>query len=114
MATLDQHFSKVRKSTPGQQKLKNEPIRKQHIVTVPSIPKPEISHEPEPSEAELLVLRSFDLDMTFGPCVGVPRADRWKRAEKYGLNPPEEVMNIIKKYPDSEMATENLWYKENL
>ncbi|KAG8466090.1 hypothetical protein KFE25_005660 [Diacronema lutheri] len=37
------------------------------------------------------VLAAFDLDSTFGPSVGLSRADRWERARALGLNPPEEV-----------------------
>lgn len=28
----------------------------------------------------------------YGPCVGISRLDRWKRAQKLGLEPPEEVI----------------------
>lgn len=27
----------------------------------------------------------------YGPCAGITRLDRWDRAKKLGLNPPEEV-----------------------
>ena len=28
----------------------------------------------------------------FGPYVGIPRLERWERAQALGLNPPEEVL----------------------
>ena len=28
---------------------------------------------------------------SYGPCVGMTRLQRWERAKKWGLNPPEEV-----------------------
>lgn len=27
----------------------------------------------------------------YGPCVGMTRLQRWERAKKWGLQPPEEV-----------------------
>lgn len=40
------------------------------------------------------VLRKFDLSYEFGPCVGVSRLERWKRAEALGLEPPVKVCSI--------------------
>jgi hypothetical protein len=40
------------------------------------------------------ILRSFDLNYDFGPCVGIPRMDRWERAHRRGLNPPEIVGSL--------------------
>jgi len=31
------------------------------------------------------------LTAKYGPCVGISRLERWERAHKWGLNPPEEV-----------------------
>src|SRR6201989_301955 len=41
------------------------------------------------------ILRSFDLNYDFGPCVGIPRMDRWDRAHRRGLNPPEIVSSLL-------------------
>lgn len=40
------------------------------------------------------ILRVFDLSASYGPCVGVTRLQRWERAKKWGLNPPEEVSDL--------------------
>ncbi|KAG2428011.1 hypothetical protein HXX76_011997 [Chlamydomonas incerta] len=40
-------------------------------------------------------LRKFDLTTKFGPCAGISRLERWERASKFGLGPPEEVRAII-------------------
>lgn len=37
------------------------------------------------------ILRVFDMTSAYGPCVGMSRLQRWERAKKWGLNPPEEV-----------------------
>lgn len=37
------------------------------------------------------ILRNFDLSYEYGPCVGVDRMARWKRAQTLGLDPPSEV-----------------------
>ncbi len=47
-----------------------------------------------PSAAEA-VLAAFDLDQSFGPCVGLSRAARWERARALGLSPPAEVFAAL-------------------
>ncbi|KAJ7509895.1 DNA polymerase delta, subunit 4-domain-containing protein [Mycena galericulata] len=41
------------------------------------------------------ILRVFDLSYEYGPCIGVPRLERWERASAMGLNPPSEVRDIL-------------------
>ncbi|XP_073019871.1 uncharacterized protein [Primulina eburnea] len=41
------------------------------------------------------VLRQFDMNMTYGPCLGMSRLDRWKRANALGLNPPEAIGRLL-------------------
>ncbi|KAL8913873.1 MAG: hypothetical protein Q9171_001366 [Xanthocarpia ochracea] len=41
------------------------------------------------------ILRHFDLSSQYGPCVGIPRMKRWKRAEGLGLKPPIEVLAVL-------------------
>ncbi|KAJ3681583.1 hypothetical protein LUZ60_014156 [Juncus effusus] len=41
------------------------------------------------------VLRQFDMNMKYGPCIGVDRMDRWERASVMGLNPPEQVKAVL-------------------
>ncbi|KAI0884996.1 DNA polymerase delta, subunit 4-domain-containing protein [Annulohypoxylon maeteangense] len=43
------------------------------------------------------VLRYWDVSSQYGPCVGMDRLKRWKRAEKLGLNPPLEVLAVLQK-----------------
>ncbi|KAH0605520.1 uncharacterized protein H6S33_004742 [Morchella sextelata] len=37
------------------------------------------------------VLRHWDMSSQYGPCMGVSRLERWKRAERMGLRPPALV-----------------------
>ncbi len=37
------------------------------------------------------ILRVFDMSSQYGPYVGITRLERWERAKKWGLQPPEEV-----------------------
>ncbi|KAI3353128.1 hypothetical protein L3Q82_019255 [Scortum barcoo] len=46
-------------------------------------------------EEELQKLRQFDLDWRFGPCTGITRLQRWDRAKLHGLNPPEEIRDLL-------------------
>ncbi|XVE62356.1 hypothetical protein DITRI_Ditri06bG0111700 [Diplodiscus trichospermus] len=42
------------------------------------------------------MLRQFDMNMAYGPCLGITRLARWERAQKLGLNPPKEIENLLK------------------
>mmetsp|Transcript_11987 Transcript_11987/g.33722 ORF Transcript_11987/g.33722 Transcript_11987/m.33722 type:complete len:118 (+) Transcript_11987:310-663(+) len=43
------------------------------------------------------VLRQFDLSSKYGPCIGMTRLERWERADKLGLDPPEAVEAILRR-----------------
>tara|TARA_B110001452_G_scaffold235729_1_gene214666 strand:+ start:1652 stop:2110 length:459 start_codon:yes stop_codon:yes gene_type:complete len=47
------------------------------------------------TDEEDTLLRSFDLDQKFGPCVGLSRKERWERAESFGLEPPAKVWSLL-------------------
>jgi hypothetical protein len=40
----------------------------------------------------------FDYNYRYGPSRGITRLKRWERAQKYNLNPPEEIKTKILKY----------------
>ncbi|KAJ4866680.1 polymerase delta 4 [Raphanus sativus] len=42
------------------------------------------------------MLRQFDMNMAYGPCVGMTRLDRWERALRLGMNPPSEIDKLLK------------------
>ncbi|KAB8238077.1 hypothetical protein ETB97_006097 [Aspergillus alliaceus] len=46
------------------------------------------------------ILRHFDLSSQFGPCIGIARLKRWRRAESLNLNPPIEVLAVLLKQKD--------------
>lgn len=48
------------------------------------------------------ILRDFDLNLKFGPCCTISRTDRFHRAHRLGLNPPQEVIAIIEKTGNKE------------
>jgi DNA polymerase delta subunit 4 len=50
---------------------------------------------------DLALLKSFDLNFEFGPCVGMSRRERWERACKNGLAPPPQVLRILDAHKDS-------------
>ncbi|KDQ26514.1 hypothetical protein PLEOSDRAFT_159569 [Pleurotus ostreatus PC15] len=62
------------------------------------------------------ILRVFDLSYEYGPCVGVPRIQRWERANKMGLNPPQEVYEILtnKEYKDKDEYSQSVFYGEEI
>jgi DNA polymerase delta subunit 4 len=45
--------------------------------------------------AEEEELRRFDIDMKYGPCIGVTRLRRWERAAVMGLRPPPHIHDLM-------------------
>ncbi|KAJ5356941.1 hypothetical protein N7517_011550 [Penicillium concentricum] len=48
-------------------------------------------------DVEEKILRHFDLSSQYGPCVGIARVKRWRRANQLKLNPPIEVLAVLLK-----------------
>ncbi|KAL1282043.1 hypothetical protein QQF64_000846 [Cirrhinus molitorella] len=76
-------------------------------------PSPPVA-EPEPPqlserEKDLQELKKFDLDWKFGPCTGISRLQRWERAALHGLNPPQEIKDILLKESTDPEYTQSLW-----
>ncbi|EEB05590.1 DNA polymerase delta subunit Cdm1 [Schizosaccharomyces japonicus yFS275] len=42
-----------------------------------------------------LVLHKFDMTAKYGPYLGMTRLERWHRAERYGLHPPDFIRHIL-------------------
>ncbi|XP_066893805.1 DNA polymerase delta subunit 4 isoform X2 [Kogia breviceps] len=69
--------------------------------------------EPQPpseDEAEMELLRQFDLAWQYGPCTGITRLQRWHRAEKMGLEPPQEVWQVLQTHPGDPRFQCSLWH----
>lgn len=65
------------------------------------------------TEAESETLRIFDLTQKFGPCLGPSRLQRWRRANKYNLNPPSDVLAILERLDEGHKEHQNLWTQRN-
>ncbi|XP_050221896.1 uncharacterized protein LOC126672047 [Mercurialis annua] len=52
------------------------------------------------------VLRQFDMNMAYGPCLGMTRVDRFERAQRLRLNPPKEIESLLK---GGKVNSECLW-----
>ncbi|KAK3716226.1 hypothetical protein LTR37_006671 [Vermiconidia calcicola] len=46
------------------------------------------------------VLREWDMSGQYGPCIGIARLKRWKRANLLGMKPPIEVLAVLLKQID--------------
>ncbi|KAJ5159498.1 uncharacterized protein N7482_006502 [Penicillium canariense] len=46
-------------------------------------------------DLEEKILRHFDLSSQYGPCIGIARLKRWRRANMLKLNPPLEVLAVL-------------------
>lgn len=51
------------------------------------------------------VLRYFDVNAQYGPCVGINRIRRWQRADRLGLNPPTEVLAVLLKQESKDVKS---------
>ncbi|CAN1271603.1 DNA polymerase delta subunit 4 [Linum perenne] len=41
------------------------------------------------------MLREFDMNMAYGPCIGMTRSARWERAHRLGMNPSGEIKDLL-------------------
>lgn len=48
------------------------------------------------------------MDLRYGPFLGLTRIERWNRAEKLGLHPPQYIREIILK---QNLPDEHAWSK---
>lgn len=75
----------------------------------PTPPPPPQDAENEIYEEELQKLKQFDLDWRFGPCTGISRLQRWERAKLHGLNPPEEIRELLLQSQTDPEYQQSLW-----
>lgn len=52
------------------------------------------------------MLRQFDMNMSYGPCLGLTRLERWERANALGLNPSKDIEGFLR---DGKVELECLW-----
>ncbi|EEH22389.1 hypothetical protein PABG_04600 [Paracoccidioides brasiliensis Pb03] len=60
------------------------------------------------------ILRHFDLSNQYGPCIGIARIKRWRRAHMLNLNPPIEVLAVLLKDEAKGIANEKAYMDELL
>ncbi|KAI8491798.1 DNA polymerase delta subunit 4 [Branchiostoma belcheri] len=67
-------------------------------------------------QTDITLLKQFDLNPDFGPCIGITRLERWERAEKFGQTPPVDIRDLIVQHTGDEEYTHCLWndYKQML
>ncbi len=73
----------------------DEPLPKTPERSEQEPPRTPSSRGAAPSELDKAVLKAFDLNLKFGPTVGLSRLERWERAQKLGQTPPKEVLDIL-------------------
>lgn len=71
-----------------------------------------VSNVDLPEEEQLL--RRFDLQTKYGPCAGITRLERWERAQKFGLQPPEDVRRVLLGKRAGDPAHQSLWAAQNI
>ena len=43
------------------------------------------------------ILRQFDMNMAYGPSLGITRLERFERSQRLGLNPPLHVKDVLER-----------------
>lgn len=59
---------------------------------------------------ELELLRQFDLNADYGPCSGLSRMERWKRAKEFRFNPPSKVHDLVIAHSGDDRYTQCIWH----
>ncbi|KAI9338051.1 DNA polymerase delta, subunit 4-domain-containing protein [Pilaira anomala] len=101
------NIPKTRRHT--KQEFKTKSIDDDSVLKIGSV-KQELKtrvHEERLLDETDKMLRHFDLDYTYGPCVGLSRIDRWDRADALGLSPPQSVRNSL-------LKDKTKFYQENV
>lgn len=57
----------------------------------------ECPHGWEDLNSDQQVLLRFDMTLRFGPCLGMSRTNRWRRAQQLGFRPPLQVLHILER-----------------
>ncbi|WEW56876.1 hypothetical protein PRK78_002331 [Emydomyces testavorans] len=60
------------------------------------------------------ILRHFDLSNQYGPCIGIARIKRWRRAQMLNLHPPIEVLAVLLNEEARGVAREKAYIDELL
>ncbi|XP_047329212.1 DNA polymerase delta subunit 4 isoform X2 [Impatiens glandulifera] len=86
---------------------KNTSIGKKSALSLKSKAKIQPPIEPnDVCDEKEQILKEFDMNMLYGPCLGISRIDRWERANKQFLNPPKEIESLLK---EAKFSPNCLW-----
>lgn len=66
------------------------------------------------TDEEEAALRGFDLAQKFGPCIGLTRLQRWRRADRFGLKPPQEALSVLMRLADDDPATMSIFSRRRI
>ncbi|XP_004504729.1 uncharacterized protein [Cicer arietinum] len=111
MSSVSGFYKQKKNANKKSSKSKKPPIHAATFDSKVAKPSPLLSRNANPdlqdehNESES-VLRQFDMNMVYGPCMGMTRLARWERATKLGLNPPQEIENLLK---SGKVQQESLW-----
>ncbi|XP_057969981.1 uncharacterized protein LOC131159252 [Malania oleifera] len=98
--------SKTKLSTPSHSATLGSDDAQSPSLTSHSSLHPNKCEEKNYGEKEEEVLRQFDMNMTYGPCLGMSRLARWERAHRLGLNPPPQIQTLLE---SASVRSECLW-----
>ncbi|CAN0830204.1 DNA polymerase delta subunit 4 [Linum grandiflorum] len=89
-------YYKQKKTTRASDAVKPSPSSKSIKKKSPAVAQPITPrHDDDVVETSEQMLREFDMNMAYGPCIGMTRSARWERAHRLGLNPSGEIKNLL-------------------
>ncbi|KAI9483806.1 MAG: DNA polymerase delta, subunit 4-domain-containing protein [Benjaminiella poitrasii] len=113
MSTLHQHHQQSRLDLPRVRRhTRQQPVATKKLKKVPATARTDSIRNKQtetiaagqPTSLEIhqerlveidKLMKAFDLNYIYGPCVGINRLDRWERAQQLALDPPKRVKEIL-------------------
>ena len=68
-------------------------------------------NQKEEENSDTDVLKKFDMNMKYGPCVGISRKERWERAFNLGIDPPQQIKAIIE---SGKYSGDSIWERPKI
>lgn len=70
------------------------PATKRKAATTTAKPTALVQQQ-EYTKDQLEQIHQFDWNSRFGPHIGLSRMERWQRADRFGLDPPIEIRDLL-------------------
>lgn len=87
---------KINSNFPSAKSSKKQLDASPSIYGDPKVSVANIAADDDNDEVEE-ILKEFDMNTSYGPCLGLSRMERWQRAVGLGLNPSHQIKDILER-----------------